>query len=65
MRTLQALRIGQVYYSPCPARPRLYIKLKWEGSEFDYTRLTRGLVHTTSVSAVKQAAAMLEVSLDN
>ena len=56
---MKPLSIGQVYYTPCVARTRMYVRLKWEGSEFDYTRLRRGVVHTTSVSAVKQAAEML------
>jgi hypothetical protein len=64
MRTTKALRMGQIYYSPCPARRQLFCKLKWEGSEFDYLRLTRGLVHTTPTSAVKQAAGMLSISLE-
>jgi hypothetical protein len=59
MRTLNPLPLGTTYYVPCVARRGLTMKLKWEGSEFDYMRLSRGVVHTTLVSAVKQAANML------
>lgn len=64
MNVTKALRIGQVYYSPCPARRQLFCKLKWEGSEFDYMRLARGVVHTSQTSAVKQAANMLTLSVE-
>lgn len=65
MKKLCAPRLGQVYYCPQPAGRSLYLKLKWEGSEFDYTRLSRGVVHSSAVSAVKQAAKMIELSLEN
>jgi len=63
VKSISQMRIGQEYYSPCPSRSKLYVKLKWEGSEWDEMRLRRSLVHTTPVSAVKAGAAMLNVVL--
>lgn len=57
------LRLGQVYYVPCVSRRKMYIQLTWAGSEFDDMRLRRGVVHTTPILAVKQAAEMLKISL--
>lgn len=61
MRTLNPLPLGTTYYVPCLARRGLTVKLTWEGSEFDHTRLSRGVVHTTLTSAVKQAAHILSL----
>lgn len=60
---VKPLRLGQVYYVPCVSRRRMYIQLTWNGSEWDDMRMRRGLVHTTPILAVKQAAEMLKVIL--
>lgn len=64
MKVKTQLRIGEVYFAPCPSRRKLFIQLKWEGSEFDYMRLSRGLVHKTQVSAIKHSANMISLTQD-
>ena len=62
MRNDKAPPLGSFYYIPCLGRRGLTMKVKWEGSEFDYMRLSRGIVHLTQTSAVKQAANFIAQS---
>ncbi len=59
MKTNRALPLGSTYYIPCLGRRGLFMRVKWEGSEFDYMRLARGIVHLTQTSAIKQAANII------
>ncbi len=59
MKLSKAPPLGSTYYIPCLGRRGLTAKLKWEGSEFDYTRLARGIVHLSQMSALKQASCII------
>ena len=59
MKATKAPPLGSTYYIPCLGRRGLTMKVTWEGSEFDYMRLDRGIVHLTQTSAVKQAANII------
>lgn len=58
------LLLGEMYYYPNLGSPRFYSKAQWVGSEEDYMRMRRGLVHMSATKAIKHGGILIASNLE-